>query len=71
MPHPPGVAAGQGRFWELHDRLFETQQQWSDLPDAAPTFDSLAFASGAATAGVPKPPAARIAAAISPSVAFA
>ena len=39
-------AGAQGKFWELHDRLFATQQQWSDLPEAAATFDSLARASG-------------------------
>ena len=36
-------AAGlQGKFWEMHDELFENQAQWSDLDDARPTFDRYA-----------------------------
>lgn len=31
----------QGKFWEMHDRLFGTQQQWSGLPDATPFFQNL------------------------------
>lgn len=27
-------AAKEGKFWEMHDRLFETQTEWSVLPDA-------------------------------------
>jgi protein-disulfide isomerase len=32
-------AAGlQGRFWEMHDRLYENQQKWSVEVDPRPTF---------------------------------
>ncbi|MBI2565191.1 DsbA family protein [Candidatus Woesearchaeota archaeon] len=30
-------AADQGKFWEMHDKLFETQDLWSGLPDATST----------------------------------
>ena len=35
-------ASVQGRFWEMHDALFASQDAWHELPDARPTFDSLA-----------------------------
>jgi protein-disulfide isomerase len=28
------AAAVQGRFWEMHDRLYETQAEWSEAGDA-------------------------------------
>lgn len=32
-------AAGlQGRFWEMHDRLFENQKSWSESKDVVPLF---------------------------------
>ena len=32
-------AAGlQGRFWEMHDKLYENQEAWRDLNDARPIF---------------------------------
>ncbi|HYE16170.1 MAG TPA: DsbA family protein [Pyrinomonadaceae bacterium] len=32
-------AAGlQGKFWEMHDRLFETQNEWKDSPEPRPLF---------------------------------
>jgi protein-disulfide isomerase len=37
-------AAAQGKFWEMHDALFNTQQQWEVLPSPALFFDSLARA---------------------------
>ena len=40
-------ASAQGKFWETHARIFETQSQWADLPDARPYLDSLAIAAGA------------------------
>ena len=40
-------ASAQGKFWETHERIFATQSQWKDLPDARPFLDSLAIASGA------------------------
>ena len=34
-----GEAAGlQGKFWEMHDILFDNQTVWSDLPNARDTF---------------------------------
>lgn len=39
-------AAAQQRFWPLHDKLFETQNRWAGMDDAAALFDSLAVASG-------------------------
>ncbi|MBI4239952.1 DsbA family protein [Candidatus Uhrbacteria bacterium] len=36
-------AAGvQGKFWEMHDMLFEKQSEWSPLGDPKPTFDEYA-----------------------------
>lgn len=35
-------ADDQGKFWEMHDKLFETQGTWSNLSDAVPTFKQLA-----------------------------
>lgn len=26
-------AATEGKFWEIHDKLFETQDEWANLPD--------------------------------------
>jgi protein-disulfide isomerase len=28
----------QGKFWEMHDRLFQHQREWRDQPDAAQRF---------------------------------
>src|SRR5688500_19557465 len=36
-------AAGlQGKFWEMHDLLFENQRTWHDQFDARPTFEGYA-----------------------------
>jgi protein-disulfide isomerase len=35
-------AGAQGKFWEMHDVIFDTQDQWSSLPSSAALFDSLA-----------------------------
>jgi len=36
-------AAGmQGKFWEMHDALFERQKEWAQSPDAKPLFSSYA-----------------------------
>lgn len=36
-------AAGlQGKFWQMHDKLFETQDTWATLPDPEPTLLSYA-----------------------------
>ena len=36
----------QGKFWEMHDAIFQTQDRWRamSVPAAAPLFDSLAVA---------------------------
>jgi protein-disulfide isomerase len=40
-------AAAQGKFWNAHDRIFDTQDAWKGLKDARPYLDSLAIAGGA------------------------
>jgi protein-disulfide isomerase len=32
------AAADQGKYWEMHDKLYETQTAWSDLADPTDTF---------------------------------
>jgi protein-disulfide isomerase len=39
-------AGAQGKFWEMHDKLFATQTQWGPLPSPTNFFDSLARSSG-------------------------
>lgn len=39
-------AGAQGKFWEVHDGLFDTQETWALMPNAAPVFDSIARAAG-------------------------
>jgi protein-disulfide isomerase len=39
-------AGAQGKFWEMHDALFNTQSRWEALPSPAAFFDSLARAQG-------------------------
>lgn len=39
-------AAVQGKFWELHESLFITQERWAKLPSPTQFFDSLATAAG-------------------------
>jgi protein-disulfide isomerase len=39
-------AGAQGKFWEMHDALFNTQAKWEALPAPAAFFDSLATAQG-------------------------
>lgn len=41
-------AGAQGKYWEMHDALFTTQEAWSARPNAEPLFDSLAVKVGAA-----------------------
>lgn len=36
------AAALQDKFWEMHDALYETQQQWSSQSNAIPIFEQLA-----------------------------
>ena len=40
-------AALQGKFWEAHDRIFDSQDKWKGLADARPFLDSVAVAAGA------------------------
>ncbi|KAA0255742.1 hypothetical protein FBQ97_06640 [Acidobacteria bacterium ACD] len=52
--HPNALAAAeaaeaaetQGKYWEMHDKLFETQEEWKDLADPIPTFTGYATALG-------------------------
>ena len=37
------AAGRQGRFWEMHDALFQTQRLWSPLRDVEEEFDSYAL----------------------------
>ena len=39
-------AGVQGKFWEMHDGIFETQQTWAHLPNASAVFDSVARSRG-------------------------
>lgn len=36
------AAGEEGKFWEMHDKLFETQTEWSSLSDATSFFLKLA-----------------------------
>lgn len=36
------AAGEQGRYWDMHDLLFETQRQWSGRPDAVDMFTEMA-----------------------------
>lgn len=43
LAHRAAEAAGkQGKFWEMHDKLYETQQSWSATTSAATVFESYA-----------------------------
>ncbi|HEX6042650.1 DsbA family protein [Longimicrobium sp.] len=35
-------ASAQGKFWQMHDRLFATQREWSNQPDASQRFERIA-----------------------------
>jgi protein-disulfide isomerase len=39
-------AGVQGKFWELHESLFQTQPHWAELKTPRAVFDSLAKAAG-------------------------
>lgn len=39
-------AGAQGRFWPVHDAIYETQARWSAAVDAAPLFESIARTAG-------------------------
>ena len=40
------AAARQGKFWEMHDQIFEGQKQWERMPDPQTTFDGYAQSIG-------------------------
>src|SRR2546423_1436315 len=44
--HAAEAAGLQGKFWEMHDRLYRNQREWSKTPDARATFESYARALG-------------------------
>jgi protein-disulfide isomerase len=44
------AAGKQGKFWEMHDMIFEHQRDWSDSRDAFGIFSSYAFSLGLDTA---------------------
>ncbi len=35
-------AGVQGKFWQYHDAVFESQSEWAAMPDARPVLDSIA-----------------------------
>lgn len=36
------AASNQGKFWEMHDLMYENQDSWSQLPDPTSTFEGFA-----------------------------
>ena len=36
------AAGKQGKFWEMHDMIYENQREWSELADATPVFKKYA-----------------------------
>lgn len=41
--HKAAEAAGnQGKFWEMHDLLYQTQEQWKDSPNVSQFFEDIA-----------------------------
>jgi protein-disulfide isomerase len=40
--HAAESARNQNKFWEMHDRLYRNQKEWSDLEDPRPIFVSYA-----------------------------
>jgi protein-disulfide isomerase len=40
------AAGEQGKYWEMHDLLFEYQEQWSKSPNPEPDFLTLAGMAG-------------------------
>lgn len=39
-------ASAQGKFWPMHDAIFDTQQLWARMANAMPMYDSLARSVG-------------------------
>ena len=52
--HPNAIAAAeaamcasvQGKFWEMHESLFKTQDAWAKVNNPMPAFDSLSHSAG-------------------------
>ena len=44
--HAAEAAGQQGKFWEMHDRLFRNQREWSKEGDPRATFETYARALG-------------------------
>ena len=44
--HAAEAAALQGKFWEMHDRIYRNQREWSDAADARAIFETYARALG-------------------------
>ncbi len=42
-------AGAQGKFWEMHDRIFKSQSEWSVLPSAESYFEKAATEIGLST----------------------
>ncbi len=40
--HAAMCASAQGKFWEMHEGLFSTQEKWATMTPPLPLFDSLA-----------------------------
>src|SRR5437773_10783787 len=40
--HAAEAARNQNKFWEMHDRLYRNQKEWSELADPRPVFVSYA-----------------------------
>lgn len=40
--HAAEAARNQSKFWEMHDRLYRNQKEWSELDDPRPVFESYA-----------------------------
>ena len=40
------AAGEQGRYWEMHDAVFDHQREWADNPNAEPVFIALASGFG-------------------------
>ncbi len=45
------AAGRQGKFWEMHDKLFEAQKEWSDLSSSSAQDQFLKYAQGLALDG--------------------
>jgi protein-disulfide isomerase len=46
------IANEQGKYWEMHDKLYATQQDWEDVADPSDMFISYAAALGMNTDGM-------------------